>query len=427
MALPWLDLMHNSSSAAANVQDAADSYPVRMACLFFANGAIIPDWKPTGTGTDFQLSKTLQPLQNLREDLTIFGGLTQNHARANGDGPGDHARNASAFLTGAQPRKTSGADIRAGVSIDQAVAEQVGWKTRLPSLELGIDRGRNAGNCDSGYSCAYSSNISWKSETTPCGKEVSPRAVFERLFGAEESEADRERRRLDRRSILDFVAEDARKVQQVAGTADRQKLDEYFSSVREIEKRIERAFKPPKDVPRLDLPDGVPTALQEHIRLMFDILLIAFQTDSTRICTMMLADAGSNRTYPDIGITSGHHELSHHQDDPEKIRQISLIDRYLVEQLGYFLQKLKDTKEGERNLLQNSMILYGSAIADGNQHNHEDLPILLAGQGGGTIRSGRFIEHPLETPLNNLFVSMAERMGTNIVQHGDSKGALDLS
>jgi hypothetical protein len=425
MALPFLNLMQNPLKAAA---DAAinDVVPVRMACIFFANGAIMPEWKPTGEGVDFQLSKTLEPLSELRDELVVFGGLTQKHARANGDGPGDHARNASAFLTGAQPRKTSGADIRAGISIDQAVAERIGWKTRLPSIELGVDRGRNAGNCDSGYSCAYSSNISWKGESTPCGKEVNPRAAFERLFGTDESEADRARRISDRRSVLDFVVSDAKQVQRIAGTADRQKLDEYFTSVRELEKRISRTVDPPKDIPRIDLPDEAPADVKEHIRMMFDILLLAFQTDSTRVATLMLADAGSNRTYPEIGITRGHHELSHHQKDPEKMAQIAAIDRFLVEQLAGLLTRLKGTQEGEGTLLRHSMILYGSGIADGNLHNHEDLPILLAGQGGGSIRTGRHLVFPLETPLNNLFTAMASRMTPELTQHGDSTGALDI-
>lgn len=424
VALPLLDLMSPVASAASPENS---KHPVRMACFFFANGAIMPEWKPVGEGSDYQLSATHQPLSELRDDLVLFSGLTQHHARANGDGPGDHARNASAFLTGAQPRKTSGADIRAGVSIDQAVAEQIGWKTHLPSIELGIDRGRNAGNCDSGYSCAYSSNISWKSDTMPCGKEVSPRAVFERLFGTNESVEERDRRRSDRKSILDFVAEDSKRIQKVAGASDRQKLDEYFTSVREIEQRISRAKNPPKDAPKMDLPDGVPSSLREHIRLMFDVLLVAFQTDSTRIATLMLADAGSNRTYPEIDIKSGHHELSHHEDNPEKMKQIAQIDRYLVEQLAYFLQRMKATSEGEHNLLHNSMVLYGSAIADGNKHNHEDLPVLLAGQGGGAFRTGRHLVLPNETPLNNLFVSMAQAMGTTIDAHGDSKGSIDLA
>ncbi len=420
LALPFLEAMLPARAMAA----AADTAPVRMACLFFANGAIMDKWRVSGEGSDFQLSPTLEPLKNVKDKILVIDGLAQHHARANGDGAGDHARNASAYLTGAQPRKTSGADISVGQSIDQAVAERIGSKTRLPSLELGVDRGRNAGSCDSGYSCAYSSNISWKSATTPCSKEVNPRAAFERIFGNPEKAADMERRRKNRASILDFVGEDAKRIQPSLSGADRQKLDEYFSSLRDVEVRVKRAGEGPKEVPELNLPEGVPPELKEHIHLMFDILTLAFQTDSTRIASFMLADAGSNRTYPEVEVRDGHHELSHHQKDAEKMEKISRIDRYLAERFAYFLEKLNGIQEGERTLLDNSMILYGSAISDGNRHNHDDLPIVLAGGGGGTIRTGRYLKYQQETPLNNLFVSMAHRMGANLDSIGDSKGDL---
>lgn len=424
ISLPLLESMTPARALASSPGPAAAA-PVRMACLFFANGAIMDKWRPTGEGKDFQLSTTLQPLESVKNHLLVLEGLTQHHARANGDGPGDHARNASAYLTGAQPRKTSGADISVGQSIDQAIAEKIGGQTRLPSIELGIDRGRNAGNCDSGYSCSYSSNISWKTPTTPCSKESNPRSAFERLFGSPEQAADRERRLRDRRSILDFVGGDVKRIQPALSGADRQKLDEYFTSLRDVEQRVARADQGPREVPELQLPDGVPAELKEHIRLMFDILALAFQTDSTRVATFMLADAGSNRTYPDVDVRDGHHELSHHQNDAEKMEKISRIDRYLVEQFAGFLNRLNGISEGGRSLLDNSMILYGSAISDGNRHNHDDLPILLAGGGGGTISTGRYIKYPKETPLNNLFISMADRMGAPMDSLGDSKGPLE--
>jgi hypothetical protein len=419
ISLPMLESMAPAYAAATTAA------PVRMACLFFANGAIMDKWRPSGDGADFALSPTLQPLENVKNHLLVLEGLTQHHARANGDGPGDHARNASAYLTGAQPRKTSGADISVGQSIDQAVAEKIGSQTRLPSIELGIDRGRNAGSCDSGYSCSYSSNISWKTATTPCSKESNPRAAFERLFGSPEEAADRERRLRDRRSILDFVGGDLKRIQPSLSGADRQKLDEYFTSLRDVEQRVARADQGPREVPELKLPDGVPAELKEHIRLMFDILALAFQTDSTRVATFMLADAGSNRTYPDVDVRDGHHELSHHQNDQAKMEKISRIDRYLVEQFAGFLTRLSSISEGGSTLLDNSMILYGSAISDGNRHNHDDLPILLAGGGGGSIKSGRYIKYAKETPLNNLFISMAQRMGAQLDLLGDSRGPLE--
>lgn len=425
LAMPLMDIMLPTKAAVA--AGAVANAPVRMACLFFANGAIMDKWRPTGEGKNYELSQTLAPLADLKDDFLVLEGLTQHHARANGDGAGDHARNASAFLTGAQPKKTSGADITVGQSIDQTIAERIGSQTNLSSIELGIDRGRNAGNCDSGYSCAYSSNISWKAATTPCAKEVNPRAAFERLFGSPQTAADQERRNRNRKSILDFVSSDAKRIEAKLGGADRRKLDEYLSSVRDLELRVARAEKSSKEIPELALPDGVPSELKEHINLMFDILTLAFQTDTTRIATMMLADAGSNRTYPEVDVKDGHHELSHHEKDESKMERISRIDKYLVERFAYFLKTLKSTKEGESNLLDNSMILYGSAISDGNRHNHDDLPIILAGRGGNTIESGRYLKFEKETPLNNLYIAMAERMGATIEKHGDSKGKLELA
>ncbi|GAB5443665.1 MAG: DUF1552 domain-containing protein [Fuerstiella sp.] len=426
LALPMLDIMQPVNAAAATSATAATA-PTRMAFIFFPNGAIMQDWKPEGEGKNFKLNRTMQPLESLKDDLVVMTGLTQHHGRANGDGGGDHARNASSFLTGAQPRKTAGADIEVGVSIDQAAAKVIGDQTRLPSIELGIDRGRNAGSCDSGYSCAYSSNISWTSPNTPTAKEVNPRHAFERLFGKPEDAAVAERRNRFRKSILDFVSDDASRLQQTLGGSDRQKLDEYFTSVREIERRIDRAnHLRPKEIPQMELPAGVPAELREHIRLMYDIMLIAFQTDSTRIATFMVGDAGSNRSYPEVDVKGGHHSLSHHRNDEEKVAQLARIDRFLVEQFASFLQRLKNVKEGEGNLLDNSMILYGSAISDGNRHQHHDLPIVLAGHGGGTIQTGRALHFPNETPLNNLFLSMADRVGAPLKEIGDSTGLLDI-
>jgi len=304
VALPLLDAMQPAASAAT--QAAGATAPNRMAFIFFPNGAIMDQWKPEGEGHDFKFNNSMASLEQHRDDLLLLGGLTQNHARANGDGGGDHAHNASAFLTGAQPRKTSGADIEVGVSIDQAVAQRIGNQTRLPSLELGIERGRNAGNCDSGYSCAYSTNVSWKAPNTPTAKEINPRLAFERLFGNPEAAATAERRNKFRKSILDFVAEDANRLNGKLGGNDRQKLDEYFTSVREIEQRIDRAnHLRPLEIPEVNLPEGVPPELTEHLRLMYDIMLLAFQTDSTRIATFMVGDAGCNRTYREVDVKNG--------------------------------------------------------------------------------------------------------------------------
>jgi len=426
MALPLLDIMqpHERLASAA----VAAKPPVRTAFIFFPNGVIVPSWTPESTGAGYQLPRTLKPLENLKSDINVISGLAQINARALGDGAGDHARCASVYLTGAHPTKTSGADIKAGVSVDQVAAQQVGHQTRLPSLELGLVRGRNAGQCDSGYSCAYSSNISWRTPSTPTAKEIVPKLAFERLFGGgAEKEKQRALHLKDRQSILDLVKQDADRLKKQLGRNDKRKIDEYFSSVREIEQRIERSTHQEKiKPPEMKLPDGIPSELQEHIRLMYDLMVLAFQTDTTRIATFMVGNAGSNRTYPMVGVNSGHHELSHHRNDDKKMADIQKIDEYLTSQFGYFLNRLKSTPEGNSNLLDNSMICYGSAISDGNRHSHHDLPIILAGKGGGTIKTGFHHEVKKETPLSNLFVSMLDRTGASVTSFGDSTGRLTV-
>jgi hypothetical protein len=423
MALPLLDAMRPQAACAA----AAAEAPRRLAFVFFPNGAIMPHWKPAELGSRFTLPKTLAPLAKHQQDLLVLSGLAHDKARANGDGAGDHARSCAVFLTGAQPRKTAGADIKVGQSVDQVAAGRIGHLTKLPSIELGTEGGRQAGSCDSGYSCAYSSNISWKSAATPMAKEINPKAVFERLFGSGVEDA---RARLERdfyrRSILDFVADDAAQLRERLGVTDRRKLDEYFSSVREIEQRIDRAAQEAQArVPDLPAPAGVPREFSEHVRLMYDLMAVAFQTDTTRIATFMLANEGSGRAYREVGVKDGHHGLSHHRDDKAKVEQLQKIDQFLIEQFAYFLDRLRTTPDGERTLLDNSLIVYGCAISDGNRHRHDDLPVLLAGHGGGTVRPGRHVKYEGETPMNNLFLSLLERVGAPTDSLGDSTGKLD--
>ncbi len=422
MALPLLEIMETRQAEAAGSGKTA---PNRMAFVFFPNGSIPESWKPKQDGEKLQLSRSLKALERHKNEINVFGGLTQHHARANGDGAGDHARNASAFLTGAQPKKTNGADIRVGQSVDQAAAAIIGEQTRLPSLELGITRGRNAGNCDSGYSCAYSSNISWKTPTQPMAKEINPKYVFERLFGNNtQAEAERKKRDLYRKSILDLVAGDAQRLKKKLGETDRRKLDEYFTSVREIEQRIERASAERPEIPEYAKPEGIPSDHKAHVRLMYDLMALAFQTDSTRISSFMLANAGDNKAYREVGVKEGWHSLSHHRDNKDKKESLTKIDEYLVDQFAYFLDKLKSIKEGDRTLLDNSMILYGSAIGDGNRHSHHDLPVVVAGSGGGWMKTGRHLVFPKDTPLNNLFLAMCDRVGAKMDTLGDSTGRL---
>ena len=425
MALPMLEIMRPATIQAADNQP---KHPNRMAFVFTPNGVIQPSWKPKETGENYVLPKTLQPLESFKSELTVFSNLMQDNGRAKGDGPGDHARCASTYLTGAHPYKTSGANIRAGVSVDQAAATQIGYKTRLSSLELGIERGRNAGNCDSGYSCAYSSNVSWKSPTTPMAKEIHPRLVFERLFGSkDEDPKTRAQRDLFRKSILDLVSADAKQLQKKLGQTDRRKIDEYFNSIRELELRIARSAEASRQAPPdIELPNDVPRDFEQHVKLMFDLMVLAFQTDSTRISTFMVGNAGSNRAYRMVDVKEGWHSLSHHRNEQPKIDQLQKIDQYLVEQFAYFLGKLQSVKEGEGTLLDNCMIVYGSGLGDGNRHTHHDLPILLAGRAGGTIQPGRHIKLEEETPLNNLFLSMLDRMDAKIEKIGDSSGRLKV-
>lgn len=433
MALPFLEAMLPGSRllAAGGAKQVAMP-PKRVAFLFVPNGVNQAHWIPKSVGRDFVLPSILEPLSPFQDDLLILSGLTNHVGRANGDGPGDHARSAAGFLTGAQPVKTDGARIRAGVSVDQVAAHAIGHETRFPSLELSCEGGGNSGNCDSGYSCAYSNNISWAGPETPMAKEVDPRRVFDRLFGGG-TPGERQRgldRRLSRRaSVLDFVREDARRLEGVLGGSDRRKLDEYMTSVRDIERRLAAAGRIPSTA-EVEAPEGLPEEpgrripYDEHIRLMNEMLVLAFQTDSTRIATFMIAREGSNRNYRSIGVPDGHHDLSHHQGNPEKLEKIRQINRFHIEQFAHLVERLRSIPEGDGTLLDHSMIVYGAGIADGNRHNNENLPIVIAGKGGGTIETGRHVAYPIETPLCNLYVSLLERMGVHVDEFGDSTGAL---
>ena len=429
MALPMFEAMLPATKLlAAGPSAAIGNLPRRAAFIFVPNGANMSDWTPKAVGADFELPLILEPLKSVRKDLQVLTGLAQDHARPHGDGAGDHARSAAAFLTAAQPRKTDGADIRVGISVDQVTASKIGTRTRFPSLELGCDQAKQTGNCDSGYSCAYSFNIAWKTESTPLPPEIDPRLMFERLFSsshAAESSASRLARRAQRKSILDFVLDDARQLQTGLGATDRRKLDEYFTAVRELEQRIERAEQFATTLPDYTKPNGIPKDDEQHLRLMYDLLTLAFQTDTTRIATFMIAHDGSDRRYTFLGASEGHHTLSHHENKEEKRQQIAKINRYHVTQFAYFLEKLKSIREGEGSLLDNCMIVYGSGIADGNAHNHDNLPVLLAGGGGGTLRTGRHVRYAKETPMANLYISMLERLGAPVERFGDSKGKLE--
>jgi Protein of unknown function (DUF1552) len=418
------------AEAARGLGTTSTGAPMRMAFLYFPNGANQKCWWPEGQGKDFKLNSTMTPLESLKDQIQVLGGLDHQNATAGRDGGGDHARASSTFLTGVRIKKTSGADIRAGVSIDQLVARKIGHLTRFPSLELTCDGVRKSGPCDTGYSCAYDWNLSWRTPNTPMAPEPNPRLVFERLFGsgpAGERQKNYAIRQKQQKSILDFVLEDARELQGQLASRDQAKLDEYLTGVREIEARIQQAEKIGDGPdPGGDTPSGIPAAYRDHIRIMTDMMALAFQTDSTRVATLILAHDGSNRAFPEIGIPEGHHSISHHQGKAASLEKYAKIDLFYMEEYARFLQKLAETKDVDgRSVLHNSMIVYGCGNGDGNRHNHDNLPVILAGAGGGTLDTGRYLKAG-GTPMSNLFLAMADRFGVQGVDRfGDSTGRLD--
>jgi Protein of unknown function (DUF1552) len=419
----WAGVPGDASKLAVTATGA----PLRSAFIFFPNGAIPAAWWPQGEEKEFKLGRTLAPLEKTKQHVQILNGLNHKSAEAGPDGGGDHARGNGTFLTGVRLNK-SATNVKAGISIDQVMARQIGHLTRFPSLELTCDPERRSSGCDSGYSCAYVYNISWSSPSTPMTPEPNPRLAFERLFGVGapgERLKNTARRQQEERSILDFVMEDAHAMQRRLNPEDKRKLDQYLTGVREIEARIEKAerFGKPKD-PTIETPVGIPTDFTEYVQIMYDIMLLAFQTDSTRVVTMMMGHDGSNRSFDHIGISEGHHDLTHHQNRKDWMDKVADIDLWYVKQFARFLEKLEQTKDVDgTSVLHNSMILYGSGNADGNRHTHTNLPMLLAGGGGGAFKPGRFVKHGSK-PVTNLFLSMAHNLGLKNDRFGDSTGVL---
>lgn len=425
VGLPFLDAMRPAFATPSRLVSDA---PRRLAFVYVPNGVIQEAWTPAAEGSSYEFTRILKSLEPRRDDLLVLSGLTHNTGRALGDGPGDHARAAASFLTGIHPKKTSGADIRLGASVDQVAANAIGDRTRYASLELGIEPGRLAGNCDSGYSCAYSNSISWRGEKAPNPPEIDPRRVFERMFGDIEAPLDPAtlaRRSARRQSVLDFVLDDANRLLGAVGPTDRQKLDEYFTSVRDVEKRMSAAGGAPEAArPEMAKPQGIPASYSGHARLMFDLIALAFQTDMTRVATFMMGREGSNLIYPEIEVQRAHHGMTHHRGDPSKIEDITKVNTHHVEQFAYFLGKLASLEDGNGRLLDNMMVVYGSGIGDGNRHTHHDLPVLVAGGGGGSLHPGRHVAYPAETPMNNLYMALLERVGVRPESLGDATGTL---
>ena len=420
LALPFLDAMTPALTAAVTES------PIRMAFIYHPVGMIMDKWTPAAKGKNFEFTPSMKALEPFRENISVLTGLAQVQGRALGDGPGDHAREGATWLTGVHPKRSE-TNIGCGISADQIAARELGKKTQLASLEISLEAPGLAGACDQNYSCAYTNTVSWKSPTTPMPMETNPRVIFERLFG--EGNSNDPAARLDRiekqRSILDYVAGGIDRLQTGLGARDRSKLSEYLDAIRDIERRLQKAEQQNAEMklPQMQRPSAMPEAFEEHAKLMIDLQAIAYQTDMTRVMTFMFGRAGSNRPYRGIGISDGHHSLTHHMNDPEKIAKVAQIDAFLVKTFAYYLEKMKSTPDGAGCLLDNLMICYGSSLGDANIHTHHDLPIALVA-GKKLFEGNRHLTFAPETPLNNLFLNMFDQAKVPVQGFGDSTGRL---
>lgn len=425
IALPMLDSMVPVTFG--QTLKAAAKSPTRLSFVYVPNGIVMDHWTPATEGANFELPAILQPLASHRNQLSVITGLVNHQADALGDGGGDHARAGASFLTGSHPRKTGGSDIYAGVSADQVAAQHLGQQTRLPSIEIGLDDNRTVGHCDSGYSCAYTNSISWQGPSTPLPPEANPRLLFERLFGDFDpsvSAETRARRAAYRASILDGAMDETKRLAGSVGAADKHKLDEYLTTIREVELRIQQAEKNPLSVnPDMDKPSGIPSDFAEHAKLLYDLQALAFQADLTRVATMMIGREGSVRTYEQIGVPDPHHPLSHHRGRAEALAKLTKINTYHVELFTQFLNKLKATREGGGTLLDNTTIVYGCGISDSDRHLHYDLPVFVA---GGGLKGNRHFSVKENTPITNLYLSLLDRMDVHVDAIGDSTGKLEV-
>jgi hypothetical protein len=423
VALPWLDAMRPAFGQSAEA-------PLRLAFSYVPNGIIPEAWAPKGEGRDFELSRVLAPLAPWREQLLVLSGLAHKNGNALGDGPGDHARAGASYLTGFHPRKTAGADIHNGISVDQLAARAFGERTRLASLELGCEESRTVGNCDSGYSCAYTNSISWRSATTPNPPETNPRMAFERLYGADDGPQDRAsraRRARERRSVLDLVSERTKKLELDLGPSDRRKLDEYLAGVREIERQIQHAETDTRVItPPFEKPAGIPAEFADYVKLMYELQAAAFQADITRVSTFMMAREGSLQSYPEIGVPDSHHPLTHHRGQPELVERVTKINEFHVKLFAHLVDRLAGIQEGDATLLDRVIVVYGSGLADGDKHTHDDLPVAIVG-GRKLVGGGRRLVVAPETPMTNLYLTLLDQLGVSAECLGDSTGRLSLS
>jgi len=419
--LPFLDSLLPLRLASAAP---APSFPKRLAFMYLPNGVHMPTWLPTGEGANFTLSPSLASMAPFRDDMLVVTGLKGAAARSGGHAPG-----ASAYLTGTVCTRSMGADIRAGTSVDQIAASKLGHRTRLPSMEISVERFRGVGNCESGYSCVYQHTITWRGPKAPLPNESDPRLLFDRLFSAAPDDPNQSNRLRERSSVLDTVLEQANGLSGRLSGNDRQKLDQYLTSVRDVEQRMSRADTlPPVQLPDdVSRPRNIPADLTEHIRLLMDIVALAFQTDTTRVVTYMFGREGSDLQYRMVGVSGSHHLISHHKRRQENFDKLTLINTYHSQQLAYLFGKLKAMPEGEGTVLDNCMIACGGALSDGNNHSHRNIPMFVIGRGGGKLRTGRLVKHQ-DTPVTNLWMGLLNRFGAPVDSVGDSTGELpDLS
>ena len=431
LALPLLDAMVPALTAAATTA----ARPVRRAgFVYIPNGAVIDEaahgfdaWSPIGEGKSFELSTILKPLENVRDRLVVVSGLDHPMARSMGDGAGDHARGTATWLTGVHPKKTEGIDVRAGTTVDQIIAADFGRETRLPSLEVSLESPERVGNCEVGYSCQYLYTISWRTPTTPLPMENNPRVVFERLFGEGGTAAERLAERQRDRSILDWVTGDIADLRRQLGASDQQRVAEYLDSVREVERRIQMS-ESQGDTLSLELPPqpmGIPDSFEDHIKLMYDLMTLAYQADITRVAAFQISYETSSRTYPQVGVANSHHSLSHHAQNEENIEKLVKINTYHVEMLAYFLEKLKATPDGDGNLLDNSLLLYGGSMSDGNDHSHYPLPCLLAGGAAGRLEGGRHLRYEGGPAMTRALLNVLDLMDVQADGFSEATGVND--
>jgi Protein of unknown function (DUF1552) len=427
IALPLLDGM---VPAFAAVQTTAAKPVRRFGAVYVPNGMNIWKWTPDREGATFEFTPILQPLAPYRDRLVVLSGLSNTIADSfAGEGSGDHSRGQTAFLTGVHAKKTQGSDVQAGVSMDQIIARELGKETQLASLELALEVNDLVGACELGLACAYTGTIAWSGPTTPLPMERDPRAVFERMFGA--SGSTDQRARLERiekeRSILDSVSGDLARLQRRLGGGDRNRLTEYLEALRDIERRIQRAEEQStRELPLVEQPAGIPGTFEEHAKIMFDLMALAYQTDLTRVSTYLMGREQSLRTYPEIGVPEPHHPTSHHNGDPVALEKLARINTLHLQMFAHFVEKLRSTPDGDGSLLDHSTIIYGAGLSNPDVHDHHQLPLLLVGGGGGQIKGGRHLKYPADTPMTNLHLAVLDKLGISVENFGDSTGKLEL-